>query len=142
MKTYDEFHDGRLDGVWVDSHAVYLFFRTDDNRRFAAVAQGAPRLNLTDFREGNIIFEVIARDSEELTTNDIASVHILKEGKDGEEQAANFLAKARQGGLCVLEINPSYGAMCTVLAHSIEIITHHEWATRYMSSLANIQQNS
>ncbi len=139
MNDYGNFHDGALEGVWVDESTAYVFLSTFKKERFAVVANGVVALNVTNFKKGNLIFEVAARGHEELTMDDIAALYDLREGKEGEEQAAKLLAKARQERLTILEISPSYGATCVCLAHSIEIIDQNEWSARYLSSTTQEQ---
>jgi hypothetical protein len=134
MNDYGNFHDGVLEGVWVDDSTAYVFLSTFRRERFAAVANGVVALTVTNFKKGNLIFEAVTRGHEELTMDDIAALYDLREGKEGDEQAAKLLAKARQERLSILEISPSYGATCLLLAHSIEIIDQNEWSTRYLSS--------
>jgi hypothetical protein len=133
MNDYGNFHDGVLEGVWVDDSTAYVFLSTLMKERFAVVAEGIVALTVTNFKKGNLIFEVVARGHEELTMDDIAALYDLREGKEGEEQSAKLLAKARQERLSILDISPSYGATCLLLAHSIKIIDQNEWSARYLS---------
>jgi hypothetical protein len=133
MNDYDNSHDGDLEGVWVDQSTAYVFLSTVMKERFAVVADGVVALTVTNFKQGNLIFEVSVRGHEELTMDDIAALYGLREGKDGEEQAAKLQVKARQERLSILEIIPSYGATCLLLAHSIKIIDQNEWSARYLS---------
>ena len=104
MNDYGNFHDGVLEGVWVDDSTAYVFLSTLMKERFAVVADGIVALTVTNFKKGNLIFEVVARGHEELTMDDIAALYDLREGKEGEEQAAKLLAKARQERLSILDI--------------------------------------
>ena len=133
MNDYGNFHDGVLEGVWVDDSTAYVFLSTLMKERFAVVAEGIVALTVTNFKKGNLIFEVVARGHEELTMDDIAALYDLREGKEGEEQSAKLLAKARQERLSILDISPSYGATCLLLARSIKIIDQNEWSARYLS---------
>jgi hypothetical protein len=133
MNDYGNFHDGVLEGVWVDDNTAYVFLSTLMKERFVVVADGIVALTVTNFKKGNLIFEVVARGHEELTMDDIAALYDLREGKEGEEQAAKLLAKARQERLSILDISPSYGATCLLLARSIKIIDQNEWSARYLS---------
>jgi hypothetical protein len=133
MNDYGDFHDGVLEGVWVDDSTAYVFLSTLMKKRYSVVADGIVALTVTNFKKGNLIFEVVARGHEELTMDDIAALCDLREGKEGEEQAAKLLAKARQERLSILDISPSYGATCLLLAHSIKIIDQNEWSARYLS---------
>jgi hypothetical protein len=134
MRNYSEFHDGIFEGVWIDGDTVYVFLGTHTKERFVALSSGVSALNVTDFRKGNLIFEVITRTSEEVTVEDMVTLHYLREGEEGNAQATKLLSQTQQKRLSILEINPSYGATCLLLARSIEIISQNEWSARYLSS--------
>jgi hypothetical protein len=67
MKTYSEFHDGFLEGLHIDRDAkvARVFLRTLEGQRASAVLNGVVMLKADGFREGNIIFDVSTRDSDE-----------------------------------------------------------------------------
>lgn len=136
MKNYSQFHDGYLEGVWIDGTTVHVHLSTLEKERFTAVAEGVTALAANGFRAGNLIFEVVTRDHEEIVFRDIAEVYYLREGPEGESQGARLLDKARQEGLTLLEINPSYGATCLVLAHSVDLLERNEWLARYLMGAA------
>jgi hypothetical protein len=113
------FHDGRFDGFWISGdEAVHLFLRTQGGERFTLVLRGVKRLNLSEIREGNIIFDLVFRDAERLTISDMEELYRVDAGSP---QAASFLEEAREKGLRVLEINPSYGALALFLFQTSEI---------------------
>jgi|SRR5579862_2064507 len=134
MHNYGDFHDGVLEGVWMDGNIVFLFLSTRMSERFVVLCDDVSALCVTDFRKGNLIFEVVTRSCDEVTLDDMRSLHYLKEGEEGNTQAAKLLSKTRQERLSILEINPSYGATCLLLARSIEVIGRNEWSSRYLSS--------
>ncbi|HWZ43513.1 MAG TPA: hypothetical protein VNW97_08540 [Candidatus Saccharimonadales bacterium] len=119
MKNHDQFHDGVLEGLWIDGTIVHVFLSTLKKERFTAVAEGVVALAANGFRAGNIIFEVLTRGHEEIVSSDIAELYDLQDGPQGENQGMKLLEKAQHEGLTLLEINPSYGGTCLVLAHSI-----------------------
>jgi hypothetical protein len=127
MKNYSQFHDGNLEGLWIDDTVVHVYLRTLEKERFVAVAEGVVALAASGFRAGNLIFEVVTRDHEEIASSDIAELYDLQEGSAGETQGAQLLEKARHEGLILLEINPSYGATCIVMAHSVDLIARNDW---------------
>jgi hypothetical protein len=113
------FHDGRFDGFWIGAdEAVHLFLRTQGGERFTLILRGIERLILSEIKEGNIIFDVVFRDSGQLTTSDIDELYDVKAHSP---QAASLLEKAREKGLRALEINPSYGAFALFLFQTSEI---------------------
>jgi hypothetical protein len=131
MKNHDQFHDGVLEGLWIDGTNVHVFLSTLKKERFTAVAEGVVALAGNGFRAGNIIFEVLTRGHEEIVSSDIAELYDLQDGSQGEGQGMKLLEKAQHEGLTLLEINPSYGGTCLVLAHSITLLEWNEWLARY-----------
>ena len=126
MKNHDQFHDGVLEGLWIDGAIVHVFLSTSKKERFIAVAEGVVALAANGFKAGNIIFEVLTRGHEEIVIRDIAELYDLQNGLQGEGQGMKLLGKAQQEGLTLLEINPSYGGTCLVLAHSINFFERNE----------------
>ena len=112
MKIPD-FHDGYFDGVWIGpNNLVQFFLRTSDEQSFVLSLQGVQRLVLTDFKEGNIIFDLVFRSTKEITHSDIEELY----GVDADTtQAVSILTTATERELQVLEVNPSYGAKGLVL---------------------------
>jgi len=132
MKTYSQFHDGDLEGLWIDGTTVHVYLRTLEKERFTAVAEGVVALGASGFRAGNLIFEVVTRDRDEIDFRDIAELYDLRDGPAGEGQGMQLLGKARQEGLTLLAIDPSYGATCLVLARSVDLLDRNEWLARYL----------
>jgi hypothetical protein len=133
MKEYSQFHDGSLDGFWNDGDLVHIFLSTESKKRFTMVAEGVAALGADGFRKGHIIFDVLTRTHEDLNQSDIATLYDLQSGDAGQRQADKLLEKARQERLIVLEINPSYGASCLVLARTFDLLSRKEWLERYLS---------
>jgi len=123
MKQYDQFHDGRLEGLRIDGETVHVYLTTLEKEKFVAVADGVVALDANGFRAGNIILSVSTRNGEEIVVADIQELYELRNGHAGEDQANNLLSKAQQGKLTLLEITPSYGAGCLVLAKSVRFLT-------------------
>jgi|HubBroStandDraft_2_1064218.scaffolds.fasta_scaffold398230_2 hypothetical protein len=132
MKKYGDFHDGFLDGLWVDGSIAHVYLRTLENEASTLVGTDVAALTLTDFKQGNIIFDVIVRGSDEICLDDIRWLYLLPEGEVGENQALELLAKAHDERLSVLEITPSYGAVCMILARSFDLMTRQLWLERYL----------
>src|SRR5258708_1233543 len=108
MKNYSQFHDGSLEGLWIDGTTVHVYLSTLNKERFTAVADGVVALAASGFRKGNLIFEVVTRHHEEIVFRDIADLYDLQDGPAGQSQGMQLLGKAQQEGLVLLEINPSY----------------------------------
>ena len=95
---------------------------------------GVAAVDAGTFKEGNIIFDVLIYGCDELTLEQMIAVHGPMSEYGLPDQAQRWLTKARQEGLNLLEINPSYGAACLVLAHTIDLRHREEWLGRQMRS--------
>jgi hypothetical protein len=131
MKKYSEFHDGWFEGLWINDEAAHVFLSTEGRERFVVVAETVEALYADGIRAGNIILDVLLRDAAEVLLSDIQTLYQLPTGPVGETQGADLLEKARRGEGRLLEINPSYGASCLLLAGSIEIVPQGEWLKKY-----------
>lgn len=70
-----DFHDGHFDGLWIGpDKRVQFFLRSCDGNSFVLSLAGVERLSVTDFKEGNIIFELAFRGAEAITHSDIAQL--------------------------------------------------------------------
>jgi hypothetical protein len=118
MKTFNQFHDGFLDGLLIQGTAVRVFLSTEGRQEFVLEVRGVLSLKVDDFRQGNIILDVLERDGDDLTCQDMMSVFDFED----EAWARKKLEEARGKNLVVLEINPSYGASCIILAESVELL--------------------
>ena len=132
MKKYVEFHDGFLDGLLLDGPNASVFLSTYQKEHFVLEASDVAAVDAGIFKEGNIIFEVLVHGCEELTLEQMIAVHGPMSDYGLPDQAQRWLAKAQQGGLTLLEINPSYGATCLVLARTIDLRHRVEWLERHM----------
>jgi hypothetical protein len=135
MKNYGEFHDGSFEGVWIDGKTAHVFLATEGREQFTVVAEGVAALAVDGIKAGNVLFEVLERGPEEVLSQDIQTLYALQEGSAGETQCANLLKKARLQGWRILEINPSYGASCLVLASSLDVVRREDWLEKYVHSL-------
>jgi hypothetical protein len=133
MKNYSQFHDGVLEGLWSDGTTVHVYLSTLKKERFTAVAEEVVALAANGFKAKNLMFEVVTRNHEEITFRDVAELYDLKEGPAGEGQGMQLLGKAQQEGLTLLQINPSYGGTCLVLARSVDLLERDEWLARYLT---------
>src|ERR1700719_1493441 len=97
-----------------------LFLTTTDNKRFTVALEGVRALHLWNIREGNIVFDLILIDTDQLTEGHIESAYELS-NIARDRQMATLLASARQEGLRMLEMTTSYGAEGVVLFKSIEL---------------------
>jgi len=102
MKAYSQFHDGVLEGIWIDDEMVHVFVRTVEKARFTVVVTGVAMLTAGIFKEGTIILEVLTRDGKEITSEDIDELYDLQSGPAGADQASRLLSEARQRDLTIL----------------------------------------
>jgi hypothetical protein len=118
MREFHQFHDEYLDGLLIQGADAHVFLRTGSGQKFVLEVSGVLSLILDGFRQGNIILDVLIRNGEEITVHDIVGFYGFKE----EAKALAKLEEVRRKNLVVLEINPSYGATCTILAESVELL--------------------
>ena len=121
MKKYPEFHDGYLDGLLLGAQSAEIFLSTSEKEPFVLEVSDVAAVDAGTFKEGNIIFDVLVHGHEELTLDQMVAVHGPLSGYGLPDQAQRWLAKARECQLALLEINPSYGARCLVLARNITL---------------------
>ena len=129
MRSFSEFHDGFLDGLLVRNASAYLFLRTTNEEEFVLRMSGVLSLKADGFRQGNIIFDVLVRSGDELTAVDMVDLFGFKD----EAQAAKKLEESRQNGQLIIEVNPSYGAECFILAQSVDLVSRDAWAEGLVS---------
>jgi hypothetical protein len=118
-------------GLWINGKTIHVFLATEGRDRFVFVAEGVAELLADGVKSGNIIFEVLTRGPEEVLLRDIQALYKLQTGSAGETQAANLMEKVRLHGWKILEINPSYGASCLILANSFDLFSREDWLKRY-----------
>jgi hypothetical protein len=135
-KLYSEFHDEFLDGLLLDDSSAHIFLRTYQQERFVIEASNVAALNAGDFKLGNIIFEVLTRSANELTLEDIEAVHGPFPEVYRSHYAKRDLELALEKNLILLEINPSYGATCLVLAATMDLCSRQKWVDRHMLAKA------
>lgn len=126
MSAYDsKFHDGFVDGFLIREPQVIIFIRTDDNEAFALVADGVTRMRVDSLLQGNIIFDIVVRRGQDLNRNDV-DIYGFAASADGEKRANDMLQQLRTEDRVALEINPSYGCECFLIAQSVTLIPRSE----------------
>ena len=119
LMNFPNFHDGHFDGLRIGpNRLVKLFLRTKDGKSFILVLQEVDALTVSEIKQGNIIFDLVFRSTEELTPSDIADLYSVDVDAP---QAADLLRAKREQGFQLLEINASYGAQGLVLFQTFEI---------------------
>ena len=124
MLNLPNLHDGFLDGLWLsEDKCVHLFVRTLTGKRSTIILREVAAINVLNFWAGNIIFDVVLVEPDDLTVENIQQVYPLQASE--VEKAATLVAQAKQRRLSALEINPSYGAECAFLFASAEVFPNH-----------------
>ncbi len=60
MDSLPDMHDGFFDGLWIsESKSAHLFLRTYTGERSTIVVKDLERVNVSNFKPGNIIFDVV-----------------------------------------------------------------------------------
>jgi hypothetical protein len=128
MKSYHEFHDGLLEGLWIDDKRAYVFISTAGKQRFTMVAEGLVALSVDGIKTGNIILEVVTRTHDEWGEEDVVA---LPELQVIDKSKTNVpLLRAHEQKLTLLEVNPSCGGSCLILAQSFSLLSRKEWVER------------
>ena len=113
------FHDGHFEGLRIHlDKQVEIFLRTQDGRFCTLALQGVDAMTFSEIKQGNIIFDLVLRNNEELTDEDIAELFSVDEGSS---KASDLLKAKRDKGFQLLEVNSSYGAHGLVLFQKIEV---------------------
>jgi hypothetical protein len=123
MKTFNEFHDGFVEGVLLDRTSAFVFFRNWKEDRVVMKLDDVRSLKMNNFRQGNILFDVIARDGNEISHDDIEQLF----GFSDDSQVAKKLAETDEEQLVVVEVNPSYGASFLAIAKSFRTMSRKDW---------------
>jgi hypothetical protein len=116
----ENFHDGHFDGIRLEENgAVRLFLRTAKKERCLLLLKGVQSLTLSEVKAGNIILDLVFRNSREATMSDLRELYGMDESSAHlDELLQNMRAKEAQ----ILELNPSYGARGLFLFESCELI--------------------
>jgi hypothetical protein len=130
MKTFSQFHDGWLDGLLISDSSAHLFLSTEDRKSFVLEVDGVLSLQADGFRAGNIIFDVLVREDDEVNSEDVFHLY----GFTDQEKALAKFESLRKGKLLVVEVNPSYGAACRILAASVNLISRDAWTDSLLIS--------
>jgi hypothetical protein len=124
MTTLPDLHDGFFDGVWLSADKRARFFvRTVTGERSTIILTDVDALNICGLRAGNIILELVLIGPDNLTLENIEQAYDLKSGD--VKMARQLLGKAKEQGLCGLEINPSYGAEGTAIFRTAATVPEH-----------------
>jgi hypothetical protein len=124
MDVLPAIHDGSLDGFWIsENKSVHIFLRTITGERSTLVLNNVERMNVSNFRQGNLLFDLEFVEADKMTLALIEQVYELEGAQ--LEAAQRLLGNAQQRGLSTLMINSSYGAEGVVLFRGAEILQDH-----------------
>ncbi len=65
------FHDGRFDGFWIAADEAVLLFLRAQGGAFYRDSSRRKRLSIAEIKEGNIMFDLVFREAEQLTISDM-----------------------------------------------------------------------
>jgi hypothetical protein len=98
MDGLPDMHDGFFDGLWTSENKnAYLFLRTYTGGRSTLVLKDLERIDVSNFKAGSIILDVVFVDSGELTIEHIQQLYQFSDSG----KAQQFLTKAQERGLRV-----------------------------------------
>jgi len=76
MDDLPDMHDGFFDGLWIsENKSAYLFLRTYTGGRSTLVLKDVERIDVSNFKVGNIILDVVSVDPGELTVEHIQQLY-------------------------------------------------------------------
>ena len=107
MISYTEFHDGWLEGLWLDRDILHVFLSTEQNAHFVLLLRDVVALTAGTFSKQNIIFEVQLKDHQEVTLQDVRDVYEIQPVQGHEDREANLLGKIHTEKLVYLLIDPA-----------------------------------
>lgn len=141
MKIYSEFHDGGFKGFLIEGDSVSVFLSTERDEGFVIVAQEVAAMAADGFKAGNVVFEVLVKTSDEITQHDVSETYGPLSEATADAQARELLAKSRLRALQLLEINPSYGGQCLLLARSIDVVPRAQWEMVHLRRITSPSQS-
>jgi hypothetical protein len=131
--NYRDFHDGFFEGLWIPGkEVVHVHLSTSSRQRKTAVLAGVVMLKAGEFKEGNIILDILVRDHNEITLADIEELYDLQPGHEPQPWEYDLLKRTREQSLILFEVNSSYGGTCCVLAKTVELLECRDWKKRFL----------
>ena len=113
------FHDGLVEAIDVSKgESAELLLSTVEGDRYLLVLSEVRYLRCSEFREGNIIFDLSVF-SGTVPPNDLLGALL---GTDGEDiHSKRFSASVLKGDLTLVSITPSYGCELQALCSAVEL---------------------
>ena len=100
MKNLNQFHDGSVEGLLIERAKVQIFLRTEERQAFVLELNGTLSLKADGFRQTSSIFEVLLREGDELTYDDVLDLY----GFADESKARSKFEQLRDDNLIVVEM--------------------------------------
>jgi hypothetical protein len=120
------FHDGFLDGLFTFGPEARMFLRRENGEKFTLILHGVERLQGEDFWEGNIIFDVVLLEPEELEVSDVFELYGYSKEAMKTFSVTDWAADAKAKGLRAVQISPSYGCSVQALFRSSELVPGYQ----------------
>ncbi len=116
-------HDGYLLGInLVSEDSLELTVAEVSGKKYRILLEGVVDLCAKDFREGNIILDVLVIPSKDVQLHHLSELAKGKPNSEGfEKHMRIILERIRRESLYVLELNPSYGCYLIVVAKNFSI---------------------
>jgi hypothetical protein len=128
MIDYGIFHDGFVEGFLIKDSQVIIFLKTSEKELFALIADDVAGMRADNFKEGNIIFDVVIRQGSDLVPGDMDGYDFAT-GPLGESQRTTVLERSRNENRLALEITSSYGCTCILTASSVKLLPRSDVIT-------------
>lgn len=117
----DSFHDGQLRGFRLVANKTCEVYLDDvKGKRFKIVLSGVERLRADDFMEGNIIFEVLGLNGDEVTIAEIEDAVSVTSGQH-RPWVEKIRGRVCAGNLTLFRITSSYGCSMVCVCESIGV---------------------
>ena len=127
MNSFEQFHDGFYNGLFIREGSVDIFVANENKQRFVVSAREVIALVSTDIRAGNIIFDIVCRRGIEITLDDIREAHEFGHEPQDVSHAQRAMEQARELDLSFLALSSSYGGTLAMLAKSFTLRTEEDW---------------
>jgi hypothetical protein len=123
IETYD-FHDANFNGIMVEENKAELLFRLNTGIVVKLLLENLNRLLCNDFREGNIVLEMIM--SSDISICEPLLDVLFPKPAGMLDQHYKFMEHTRnkllKGELVILHIAPSYGGDLVALCERARIL--------------------
>ena len=121
MGELPSFHDGYLDGFITTGELVALYLRNAAGQKYTLTLKDLRAFRGDGFRAGNILFDVTVRNASALVPPEITELLDLSAVHARTFDYQQWLRKAREDVLLLVESTASYGAEFRALCTNIEL---------------------